>query len=148
VAELVDRDGEHLRLLSIFYYVSAGLHALSACFGILFIPMGVLFMSAFAQASPANRPPAFVGTLFMILGAVVFLVGLAYSALLALAGRFLSQRKHRMFSVVVAALNCLSFPYGTLLGVLTIMVLMRPGVQALFSPAVPPPLPIGPEGTS
>jgi hypothetical protein len=44
---------------------------------------------------------------------------------------------------VIAGINCIFIPYGTLLGVATFMVLVRPSVQALFA-AVPPPLPAAP----
>jgi hypothetical protein len=33
---------------------------------------------------------------------------------------------------VTAAISCLEVPYGTLLGVLTFMVMARPSVRALF----------------
>ena len=50
--------------------------------------------------------------------------------------------------LIVAGVNCLALPYGTLAGVLTFIVLGRNSVRALFAngqPAVPdesvPPLP-------
>ena len=47
--------------------------------------------------------------------------------------RFLSR-----ICIVMAALACLSMPFGTVLGVFTIIVLARPSVQALFSRPVAP----------
>jgi hypothetical protein len=35
----------------------------------------------------------------------------------------------------LAAISCLEMPYGTALGVFTLMVLSRPSVQRLFSSA-------------
>ncbi len=35
---------------------------------------------------------------------------------------------------LILRLNCLFMPFGTVLGVLTIIVLMRPSVKALFYP--------------
>jgi hypothetical protein len=48
------------------------------------------------------------------------------------AGRFLARRKHHLFCLVVAGVECLFFPFGTVLGVFTIIVLMRPSVQQAF----------------
>jgi hypothetical protein len=142
LAGIVDRDREHLRLLSIFHYINAGLNALSAFFAVVFLVMGVVLLAA-ATSGTSNPPPLFVGYLFVFLGVVFLTAGLAFAACLALAGRFLSQQRHRMFCLVIAVINCLSFPYGTMLGVFTIMVLMRPSVSELFEQAAPPPLPAG-----
>jgi hypothetical protein len=53
----------------------------------------------------------------------IFLV--ACMVLNFLATRLINQRKGRTFSMVVAGLNCLSFPFGTALGVFTLVVLAR-----------------------
>jgi len=44
----------------------------------------------------------------------------------------LRKRKHRTFLLVMAALSCLSIPYGTILGIFTFMVLQRPAAKKLF----------------
>ncbi len=53
--------------------------------------------------------------------------------LTAYAGRCLRARKNYTFLLVMAALNgTFIMPLGTLLGVFTFVVLMRPSVKALF----------------
>ncbi len=143
MGQLVDKDREHLRLLTLFYYINAGLNAFSAFFAVIFIAIGVFLANAAAWGNTPHPPPPFLGYLLMTMGAVFLLLGLGFSACLAFVGRFLAQRRHRLFCLVIAALNCLSFPYGTALGVFTFLVLMRPTAQALFSNA-PPPLPPAP----
>ncbi|HEY1206910.1 MAG: hypothetical protein ABSH46_18360 [Bryobacteraceae bacterium] len=144
MGELVDRDREHLRLLTIFYYVNAGINALFACIGLVYVGLGVVFLAnPDAFGTGAGSPPAIVGYIFTILGAAFLLLGLGFSACLALAGRFLSQRRHRLFCQVIAGIDCVFIPYGTLLGVFTFVVLTRPSAQALFA-AAPPPLPAAP----
>ena len=44
-------------------------------------------------------------------------------ALTAYAGRCIQKRCRKLFVYVMAALNCLFIPYGTLLGVFTFIVL-------------------------
>ena len=51
----------------------------------------------------------------------------------ALSAMFLRQRTHRIFSVVIAALDCLQIPFGTVLGVFTIIVLLRESVRELYA---------------
>ena len=62
----------------------------------------------------------------------MILVGWAVAICVIVAGRFLARRVHYTFCLVVAAIACLFMPFGTVLGVLTIIVLMRPSVKALF----------------
>ena len=67
--------------------------------------------------------------IFYLIGAV-FLI--AYIILNFLAARSISQRKGRTFSIVVAGLNCVSFPFGTTLGVFTLVVLCRQSVMNTY----------------
>jgi hypothetical protein len=61
---------------------------------------------------------------------VVFAVWFLGSAVINLiTGFFIRARRHRIFSLVVAAINCLHMPMGTALGVFTIMVLTRDSVR-------------------
>ena len=52
--------------------------------------------------------------------------------LITLSGRRLLQHRSRTFCIIVAALMCLSIPFGTILGVFTLIVLSRPSVRQLF----------------
>lgn len=49
-----------------------------------------------------------------------------------LSGVFLWRRRHRLFSLVVAGLNCLQIPFGTALGVFTLSILMRDSVRPSY----------------
>jgi hypothetical protein len=42
---------------------------------------------------------------------------------------FLLKRKFRMFSLVVAGLDCVQIPFGTVLGVFTLVILLRDSVR-------------------
>jgi hypothetical protein len=44
----------------------------------------------------------------------------------------LRERKNRTFSFVVACVNCIHVPLGTVLGVFTIVVLSRESVKRLY----------------
>ena len=134
--KMVNQDEEHLRLLSILYYVKGGLMACGTCFGIGYATiMGTVFTAA-SQSN--NGPPVFVGPLiFVIVGFIMLLVA-ALAVLTIWAGRSLAQKKHYTFCFVMAAILCVvSIPLGTALGVFTMVVLLRPSVKQLFK-GVPP----------
>jgi hypothetical protein len=128
-------DNEHLKLLSTFHYVVGGMEALFACFPIFHLLLGLFFILApekFGQGS--QQPPAFIGWFFVAFASVFILLGWTLSVLILLAGRFIARRKHYMFCFVMACVQCLFMPFGTVLGVFTILVLNRQSVKELFDP--------------
>ena len=52
--------------------------------------------------------------------------------LFVLAGRNLARRRRYLFCQVVAGVGCMFMPFGTVLGVFTLVVLSRPAVRNLF----------------
>jgi hypothetical protein len=79
-----------------------------------------------------------VGWIFIVLGALFFLAGVAIAICILIAGRSLAKRTRYWFALVVACLECLFIPFGTILGVFTIITLSRESVKALFSTAQAP----------
>jgi ABC-type branched-subunit amino acid transport system permease subunit len=130
----MDQDTEHLRLLAIFHYVVAGLAGLFSFFPLLYVAMGIFFVVApqHMSANSGEPPPEIVGWFFLGFGAFFFLIGICVAVLILLAGRFISRRRHYLFALVAACIECLFMPFGTVLGVFTIVVLSRPSVKALF----------------
>jgi hypothetical protein len=122
------QDENHLNLLSTFYYVFAGLGLLGGAFLVLhFLLMNATLSGQFGNA-PSAPPPVFLMILrgVYVVGGFFMVLGMALNLASAV---FLRQRKHRVFSIVVAGLNCLQIPFGTALGVFTLIVLMRESVR-------------------
>jgi hypothetical protein len=127
-------DADHLNLLSIFHFISAGLGLL----GILFLivdsaVMHFIFTNPqFWQNQKGGPPPREILT-FLIVFYIVLAVLIAFSSILnVLSGWFLHTRKNRTFSLIVAGINCVQVPVGTVLGVFTIIVLSRPSVREMY----------------
>ena len=136
----MNQDLEHLRLLSIFHYVLAGLAALFACFPLIHLVIGiVLVFVPEKMTSNGEVPPEFIGWFFVILAGCFILEGLALAVFIAVTGRFLSQRRRYIFCMVVAAIECTFMPLGTVLGVFTLIVLTRDSVKKLFEANQPLP---------
>ena len=134
----MNRDAEHLQLLAIFHYVVAGLAALFSLFPLLYTTVGAIFILAarHGTAKPGeDLPPEFLGWIFAVLGALLFLIGIAIAICILIAGRSLALRKRYSFAFVMACIECLFVPFGTILGVFTIVVLSRESVRGLFSTA-------------
>ena len=131
----MNQDEQHLRLLSIFHYVVGGMNALAACIPFIHLALGIALVSGAFPDQPGHQgPPPFLGWMFISIASVFILGGWTLAVAIFLAGRFLTRRTHYMYCFVVAAIECLLMPFGTILGVFTIIVLVRPSVKALFQP--------------
>ncbi|MEZ6066017.1 MAG: hypothetical protein R3B90_09985 [Planctomycetaceae bacterium] len=123
---------EHLNLLSVFHYIVGGLQLLCGCFPIVHLLLGVSMVTgAFDQASP-NPPPEAVGWMFIGIASTVILVSWTIGVLIIVAGRKLAARTSRTYCMVIAGLQCLFMPIGTLLGVFTLITLTKPEAIRLF----------------
>ncbi len=219
MSDTVNRDEEHLRLLSVFHYVVAGLAALFGCFPVIHLVIGILMLSGVMDDSfddhradhedadiiwvvpeggdkpeldikvpeavaedieeavppppeprdasteeaapgtpdepprhvaadvaeecepvpwprkgPHGPPMKFFGAIFVAFAAIYILCAWTLAGLIAIAGRCLSRRTHYTYCFVIAGICCIFIPFGTILGVFTIIVLARPSVKALFEP--------------
>ena len=127
-------DRQHLKLLSIFHYIVAAMVGFFSLFPILYAIFGAIIIAApeIFKDAQADPPPEFLGWLMIAFSGCFITIGLVEAGLMIAAGRFLSHHKHHTFCLVVACIECLFVPFGTILGVFTIVVLVRDSVKQLF----------------
>lgn len=124
-------DRTHLQLLSIFHFVLGGMLALFALFPLIHFVLGlVILFGGFSHQDEA--PPALMGALFATVGGAMVLVGEALAALMIFTGWSLQRQRRWLFCAIVAGAECAYVPFGTLLGVFTLVVLLRPQVKRAF----------------
>jgi hypothetical protein len=159
------RDASHLRVLSILHYVSSGLGIIVLLFLVghylVMRAAGEMMQATAGRVNEEARkqresvvsdpdrssvepvqeiPTDFFETIFDSLRWLYLVIAfwvVLKMALNFLAARFLACRQNRTFVIVVAALNCLSIPLGTALGVFTLVVLSRPSMRGIFSEVQP-----------
>ena len=132
-------DEEHLKLLSLGYMISAATTAFFSLIGLAYMAMGALMSAVLSHQSETastrgQAPPAFFGWFLAAIGLGMFLFLAAMAAAKFRTAFCLKRRTSRTFCMVVAGISCLEVPYGTVLGVLTFMVLGRDSVATLFHP--------------
>ena len=129
----MNEDLQYLRLLSIFHYVVGGLAALFSCIPIIYIAVGILAVYApGTMDAEGDAVPMFMGWFLIIIGAGLVLLGWAFAVFTFIAGRYLARQVHYLFCMVMAAIECIFMPFGTVLGVFTIIVLAKPTVKKMF----------------
>lgn len=131
----MNEDLDHLRLLSIFYYLMALLIAMFSLLPVIHLVLGFAMAFGWGEFGQNDPPPPFVGWIVSCVAAFLILLGLACAACFALTGKYLAGRRNWIFCMVIAGIACTMMPVGTVLGIFTILVLNRPSVRALFAGA-------------
>lgn len=131
-------DIQQLNLLSIFHYVVAAMLALVGCFPIIHLVLGIAIVSGAFPEGQGEPPPQFIGVFFIACASFMILLCWAFAIALCVAARRLKQHVGYYYCLVVAAVACTFIPFGTVLGVFTIIVLMRPTVKSLFGVGTAP----------
>jgi hypothetical protein len=132
---------ERLRLLSLAFYISGAIGAVLVSFLLIHfsIFLGLSFVPATAWANGNHQhvqdaPPAI---LFRIAAAVlgcIILIGWTLGVLTFYAGRCVARREKRIFVLIMAGFNCIWIPYGTILGVITLIFLSSTEAERAFRP--------------
>lgn len=137
----MNQNLEHLRWLSIGHYILAAFSLLGVCIPVFHLTFGLgLLSGAIPMESSADQGVGRVmGAIFAGVACLIMSIFAAYAGALAFAGQSLASKKRYTFCLIVAGINCLFAPLGTVVGVFTIIVLMRPEVKELFqNPALAP----------
>ncbi len=133
---VVNQDLEHLRLLKILTYVYAGITAVFSLIPLIHLGMGVAIVSGAIPMGPGpsggGPGPEMMGWLFIAIGGGIIVLGESMAIACVFAARSLGEQRRRVFCMVIAGLECVNMPLGTILGVFTLIVLVRPSVKALF----------------
>lgn len=129
-----DQDDQYIRILSIFHYVVAGLAALFSLIPVIHLTLGIAIVSGAIKEPREAFPLSMMGWFFIVFASCAILCGLAFSVCLFLAGHYLNRRRRYIFCFVMAALACMFMPFGTVLGVFTLILLTRDSVKAQFLP--------------
>ena len=88
--------------------------------------------SATPSSATAQAPPQIFFRIFAGVIGVIILCGWTLGGLTIYAGHCIRKRKHKVFIYIMAAINLIWIPYGTLLGIATILLFQWPEVRAEF----------------
>ena len=129
-------DEEHLWLLSLFHYISGGMGIAGALMaGGWAVVMGVMFSTMpppdGANEAMAEQFQAMPLIMAVMVGTFAALL-LTYGVTEIVVGRLITQRRARIFTLIVGLPRMAFFPYGTILTALTFVVLDRASVQQLY----------------
>ncbi len=137
-----NEDVKNIDLLSMFHYIVGGITALFSCIPFIHVFMGLAMVSGkFFQDNKGSGPPPVLGWLFVIMGVVFIVLGWSMAVCILVAGKKLKQHKNRIFCMIVAGIECMFMPIGTILGVFTLITLNKDSIKEMFAQQNPPPIP-------
>lgn len=125
---LSKQDEQYLKVLSIFHYAVGGITAFFSLIPIIHIAMGIAMIGG-----AFGKEPQAIGYLFIGIGIVCITLGMCMAAAMVLAGRMISKRRRWLFCIVVGCVECMMFPFGTVIGVFALILLLKDGIRAEFS---------------
>lgn len=131
------QDLSHLDTIGILYYVLAGFSALFALFPVIHLIVGIGMIVGGPPNPKDAQQVALIGWLFVSVAIVLIAFGMTLAVLFAMLAGRLRQRRGYRFCMVVSALSCLSMPFGTILGVFSLILLAKLPIKALFGAATP-----------
>ena len=138
----MSQNEQYLKILAIFDFVVGGIAGLLACLPIAHFGMGIFMLvlslvpGAVEEDVPAF-PVSIVGILFTAIAGAVMILGWCYAIALIVAGYGLLKKRWYTFCLVMAGISCMFMPHGTVLGVLTLILLLKPEVRVLFEGQAP-----------
>ena len=129
-------DDDQLDLLGIFHYLAGWAGVIGLVIGQSYAIGGFAMLSDPQKYTADGRmAPDEIGILGMLMivgGAVGAAIAGMMTLFMAWSGYCLRKRRNRVLSMLVAVVSCLCFPLGTVLGILTLIVLNRPAVKAIY----------------
>lgn len=129
------QDERVLDLLGVFHYVVGGLMILGASIFLIHLAMGVAILTG--EFDGGEAPPQFMGIMFVVLPSMVILAGWTLAGFIIAAGNRLRSRRKHGFCLVMAGIECIFMPFGTILGIFTLVTLMKEEVRLIFEGGTP-----------
>ena len=122
-----------LAYLPVAHYVMGGLTAFCGFFPFIHLAVGIGMISG-----EMDQAPEPMGWLFVGIASVAIAFFWVLAGLTIYAGRCVARRRKRVFCLVVAIAACVFFqPIGLLLGIFSLVMLLKPEVRASFDRAEP-----------
>lgn len=129
-------SSQNLELITIFHYVVSAVIFLKGMTAFMFMGIGAIAMVTVMQQEGPDPPAA---AAMGLIGIIFFVIPIFFSAVTAtigtavlIAGRRIAKRTHLTYCQIIAGLECLCFPYGTVLGVFTLIALTRDDIKTQF----------------
>ena len=133
----IDEIKKNLTLLAIFHYILGGFCIFFGLLPLIHITLGILALTGVMpieseKGQADERAATIFGIMFLVMGSIFFILAQTLAILILTNGGRLKKQRRYVLTLVTAALECMMFPLGTILGIFTIIIMTKPQAKALF----------------
>lgn len=128
------KQNEKLNTLAILHYVAGGLGCLFSCFPLIHVAVGIFVLNN-PEQNPNNPPREFIGYLFAGIGLLFFIMGQIIAGLTIYSGKCIKNQVKHKFSFILSCILCVCIPFGTALGIYSIITLQKEEIKNLYNNA-------------
>ncbi len=132
----MEEDIRYLNLLAIFHMIVAGIVGLLSCLPLIDLFIGVPMLKDVPYALSQNEffsQTTLTPLIFILLPSGMTVIGWMFAVAIALNGYYLKNRKWLNYCMIVSGVETILMPFGTVLGVFTIILLTKPNVKNRFN---------------
>ena len=131
----MEEDIRYLNLLAIFHLIVAGMVGLLSCLPLVDLFIGIPMLKDVPYALSQNEffsQTTLAPLIFILLPSGITVIGWMFAIAIALNGYYLRTRKWVDYCMVVSGIETIFMPFGTVLGVFTMILLTKPTIKNRF----------------
>lgn len=131
----MNEDISYLNLLSLFHFIVAGIAGLFSCLPLVNLLIGIPTLRyvpyALSQGEYFSQY-TLTPLMFILLPTGMAVIGWMFAIAVALNGYYIKNRKWLKYCMIMSGIETIFTPFGTALGVFTIILLTKPNIKNLF----------------
>ncbi|MDD3841065.1 MAG: hypothetical protein PHP06_10990 [Clostridia bacterium] len=97
------------------------------------VPLSLIAPLAVLRIISNEAPPYPVPIILSVIAVLSLVFSLAMCVCLFLSAKYIRERKHPLFINIISAILCLSFPIGTVIGILALVTINSNEVKETFA---------------
>ncbi len=123
-------DEKYLDLFGNLHYLLGAMIGVFASIPIIHVIIGVAMV--LDRSNSTDPAPVLVAWGFIGFGSAIIIIGWTAAILVIMAGYRMTKRKSLKFCMIVAGIECFFMPFGTIIGIFTLILLTKPETKRLF----------------
>ncbi|WP_298862469.1 hypothetical protein [uncultured Gimesia sp.] len=122
---------DNIGLLAMFYKIVGVIMFLFSLFPCIHLIIGIAIMAGGFKSEDV-APPFIFGLVFTIIPLIFISCGVALAISMFMCSRYLEAKSNYRFCQIVSGISCIFMPFGTVLGVLTLIELSKDPIRESF----------------
>lgn len=131
----MNEDTRYLDLISLFHFIVAGMAGLFSCLPLFNLVIGIPMLRGVPYALLQREyfsQQILAPLMFILLPTGMAVIGWMFAIAVALNGYYIKNRTWFKYCMVISSIELLFTPFGTILGVFSLVLMTKPNIRMLF----------------